>query len=262
MDKQSELESAVFKKQTQEIGSLLLRVGTLLLSCGANTERIRLTLSRFAEGFGYKSEILVTHHAIMLTLSHNERQVYSHLKRCEQYAVNFNILAEVSRLSWRINNDSLTIQQVNDELSRIVALPIYPRWLTILMVSVSGAAFCRLFGGDLISMLVTLVATVLGLLSLRLMHYKKFNYYLSVVVASFVSSLVASIFLQNYHGQVKEQSLAAVILFLVPGISLINAFTDFADGNLLNGFLRGMNGLIVAFCIALGWLTAIVVSGV
>jgi uncharacterized membrane protein YjjP (DUF1212 family) len=53
-----------------------------------------------------------------------------------------------------------------------------------------------------------------------------------------------------------EHSFATSVLFLVPGVPFINAFTDLIDGNILNGLVRGMNGLLIAFMIALGLLCA------
>jgi uncharacterized membrane protein YjjP (DUF1212 family) len=53
-----------------------------------------------------------------------------------------------------------------------------------------------------------------------------------------------------------EHSLAASILFLIPGVPLINAFTDIIDGNILNGVVRGINAFVILFMVALGLLSA------
>jgi len=36
-------------------------------------------------------------------------------------------------------------------------------------------------------------------------------------------------------------------------------FSDMIDGNLMNGLIRGLNGLIIAFGIALGLLTTMII---
>ena len=48
------------------------------------------------------------------------------------------------------------------------------------------------------------------------------------------------------------------LLFLVPGVPLINAVSDLVDGNFLTGIARFAHGSLISFCIALGLLTAIV----
>jgi uncharacterized membrane protein YjjP (DUF1212 family) len=45
-------------------------------------------------------------------------------------------------------------------------------------------------------------------------------------------------------------------LFLIPGVPLINTFSDLIDGNLQNALVRGLNGLTISFSIAIGLLTS------
>lgn len=251
------------QEQIEEIGFLLLDIGTLLMSSGANTERIRQTIHRFASGFGIKAELLITHQALMLTMSQRNRQIYSHLKRCSPHAINFKILSGISHLSWSlIDKEHWTLEELQIELKRLRQLPVYPRWMVLLLVSLSGASFCRLFGGDFLSMLITFIATFMGLLIRQELTVRKFNFYLCIFTASFVSSLISGIFLKLAHNVLLEHSLASSILFLAPGIPLINSFSDFIDGNLLNGFLRGLNGFIIAFSMGLGWLLAVMIYGI
>jgi uncharacterized membrane protein YjjP (DUF1212 family) len=40
---------------------------------------------------------------------------------------------------------------------------------------------------------------------------------------------------------------------------MINSFSDLIDGNTLNGVTRGVNVLIMAFAIALGLVTALLI---
>ena len=58
----------MLETKSTEVGTLLLEIGALLMSAGANTNRIRLTMRRIAKSYGYKAEFLITHRAIMLTL--------------------------------------------------------------------------------------------------------------------------------------------------------------------------------------------------
>jgi uncharacterized membrane protein YjjP (DUF1212 family) len=57
-------------------------------------------------------------------------------------------------------------------------------------------------------------------------------------------------------GDTRVHAFATSVLFLIPGVPLINSFSDLIDGNIMNGIVRGVNGLIIAFAIALGLLTA------
>ncbi|MEN9443917.1 MAG: hypothetical protein RIS47_807, partial [Bacteroidota bacterium] len=56
-----------------------------------------------------------------------------------------------------------------------------------------------------------------------------------------------------------EHAFATSVLFLVPGVPLINSFTDVIDGNISIGVARGINGLMIAFAIALGLSVAMLI---
>jgi uncharacterized membrane protein YjjP (DUF1212 family) len=60
-------------------------------------------------------------------------------------------------------------------------------------------------------------------------------------------------------GNEHEHAFATSVLFLIPGVPLINSFSDLIDGNLQNGIVRGLNGLIISFVIALGLLTTVLI---
>jgi len=75
--------------------------------------------------------------------------------------------------------------------------------------------------------------------------------------------LVASLFTATFHqaglGMSLEHAFSTCVLFLIPGVPLINAFTDLLDGNILNGMVRGVNALLFALAIAFGLLTTIII---
>jgi uncharacterized membrane protein YjjP (DUF1212 family) len=138
-------------------------------------------------------------------------------------------------------------------------LPHYPRLIVLLFVSLAGAGFCFSFGGRLPEMVITFGATFCGLFVRQEALKKKFNPYLCVFISSLVASLFAGIFVKSGLNINFEHAFATSVLFLIPGVPLINCFTDLIDGNILNGLVRGINALMFALAIALGLLTAMLI---
>jgi uncharacterized membrane protein YjjP (DUF1212 family) len=56
-----------------------------------------------------------------------------------------------------------------------------------------------------------------------------------------------------------DHAFATSILFLIPGVPLINSVIDLMDGYIINGIDRGINALIHAFAIAAGLATIILI---
>ena len=246
------------KKTLIRIGDVLLNIGALLMASGANTGRIRITITRIAHSLGYQVEILITHRAIMLTVIDEESNKYhsSKLKRTPPHGVNFKMLSGISRLSWKTEEENLSIDQIEDELNRLKSLPHYPCIVILLLVALADAAFCRLFGGGAVEMAVAYVATFAGLFVRQEVAHKSFNPYICILMGAFAASLISGTSVILGIGTHPELAFATSVLFLVPGVPLINSFTDLIDGNLAIGIVRGTNGMIIAFCIALGMLLA------
>jgi len=249
-------------ERIKEVEEMLLDVGTLLMSSGASTGRVRITVNRIAEALGYDVELLITSRSLMLTVTEESGTAYtSSVRRTPPHGVNFKIVSGISRMSWRVIEENLTIEQINQEINRLTSLPHYPRLLVLSLVALAGASFCRLFGGEGYELLVTFVATFFGLYIRQEAIKKRFNPYLAIVFASFAASMVSGLSVKMGIGDTPEHALATSVLFLIPGVPLINSLTDLIDGNTLNGIVRGVNGFIMAFAIALGLMFAMQIYG-
>lgn len=236
---------------------MLLNVGTLLMSCGASTGRVRTTVNRIADALGYNIELMITNRSLMLkVIDADSNQFIASLKRTSPHGVNFRVVSGISRMSWRVVEDHWNIPQINAEIARLVALPHYPRLITLSAVALAGASFCALFGGKGYELLVAFIATFVGLFVRQEALKKRFNPYVSIIFAAFAASILSGLSVKLGIGSSPDLAFATSILFLVPGVPLINSFTDMIDGNILNGIVRGIHGLVIALAIALGLLCA------
>jgi uncharacterized membrane protein YjjP (DUF1212 family) len=248
------------EKELKEIGLMLLDIGALLMSSGASTARVRNTVNRISGTFGFQADMFITHRALMLTV-HDEENVnyFSSVKRISPHGINFKLVSGISRMSWKVVEENWDVQKIRNDLDRLIILPHYPRWLVLLMIGVSGASFCRLFGGGAIEMLISFLSTIIGLFIRQHSLKLNFNPYLCVFFASLAASLISGLSIKLAIGNSPEIAFTASVLFLIPGVPLINMFSDIIDGNLMNGLIRGLNGLIISFAIALGLLTTMII---
>ncbi|OIR12115.1 inner membrane protein YjjP [mine drainage metagenome] len=246
--------------EAQELGSLLLEIGVSLLSSGASCSRIRITMRRFATTYNYAAHISIAPKSISLTLKDKDDiSIFNGMLSTPSQGVNFKTLSGISRLSWRAVENKLSIQQVREELNQLLALPHYPRIIILIFVSLAGSAFCFSFGGKVPEMFIAFGATFCGLFVRQEAVKNKFNPYISVFFASLVASLFAGAFIKAGLNISFEHAFATSVLFLIPGVPLINSFTDLIDGNILNGLVRGINALMFSMAIAFGLLIAMLI---
>jgi uncharacterized membrane protein YjjP (DUF1212 family) len=244
-------------KEIKELGTILLETGAMLMSTGASTARIRITVNRISEAFGYETDLFISHRALTLNLSNNNKEnMFSSLKRTSPHGVNFKVVSAISRMSWSVVEEKWTLEQIRQELTRIKSLKHYPRLVTLSLVGVSGSCFCYFAGGNLIEMLITFIATFIGLFVRQESTKKEFNTYFCIFLGSLTASLVSGLFTKINIGITTEHAFATSVLFLIPGVPLINTFTDLFDGNILNSMVRGVQSLTISFMIALGLFSA------
>ena len=230
------------------------------MTSGANTERIRKTIQRISDSFEYKAELVINHRSVLLSLENsNGGQIYTSLKRTGHHGANFRILSGISRMSWLIVDEKWTIAETHAEINRLEVLPHFPRIVVLLLVALAGASFCRLAGGEIPDMLFAFTATFVGLFVRQETVKRSFNTYLCVFVASFAASLVAGLGYKLGIADPGNHGFVTSVLFLIPGIPLINSFSDLIDGNIQTGIIRGINSLIISFAIALGLLASMFV---
>lgn len=240
-------------KELLKATNLLLDISSLLMVSGANTIRVNLTINRFADSFNLKSSSFISHKSIVMTLyNEDSNESCTRVTNIPNQAINFNTISEISKISWDTLNYKWTLDQISEEINKISAKKRYPKLFVLVAVSLAGAGFCNIFKGDYLNMLVAFTSTFIGLLVFQLTHKEKFNVYIRIFLASFIASLIAGFGIKYNIGANPQTALATSILYLVPGVALINSFTDLLDNHIINGIVRFTTGLMTVLAMALG----------
>jgi uncharacterized membrane protein YjjP (DUF1212 family) len=248
------------KPSKYELGEMLLEIGSLLMVSGANTERIKVTISRIAGAFCCDSDLMITNHALMLTLTYKDHiKTFTSVKWVPNMHLNFNLISDISAMSWKIVEEKWPVERINKEVLLLDKSPLYPRFLVLFLVALAGASFCRLFGGELIEMVICFSGSFLGLYVRQETMKLKFNFYVCIFFASLISSFLVGLYSFLNPDAEYIHALSTSVLFLIPGVPMINSFSDLIDGNILNGTTRGVNVLVIAFAIALGLTVSLLI---
>jgi len=246
--------------ESKELGALLLDIGIVLLNSGASCSRIRLTITRLASAYQYVPHISIGPKSVSLTLNNeNGITIFNGIRTTLSQGVDFKIISGISRLSWATTKEKLSVEKLRSEFYKLNVSIHYPRIIVLCFVSLAGAAFCYTFGGNRLEMLITFGATFSGLFVKQQLIKHSLNPYICTYVAAVVASLFTATFRMAGLTIALENAFSTCVLFLIPGVPLINCFTDLIDGNILNGMIRGMNALLHALAIAFGLSTTLII---
>ncbi|WP_458628247.1 threonine/serine exporter family protein [Winogradskyella sp. PC D3.3] len=248
------------ENRLESIADLLLEIASILMVSGANTNRVDVNIDRFAAVLNCESYSLISQKTMILTVIDSKtNENYTKVKNLPPHKIDFTIISAISKASWNALDGNWSLSQITQEIETIKQQQRYPRLVVLLAVSFAGAGFCKIFGGDYLNLGLAFMSTFFGLFILQAAHKRKFNTYVSVFLASLTASLLASIGIHFNLGTQPDATLATSILFLVPGVALINSFTDLIDKNVLNGVVRFTNGIMTVLAIALGLFVAMLI---
>ena len=231
---------------------------------GAHRGRIDRNIKRIADVFGVDIEIFYSFNGIILTtkMRNNPSETATHYKRLPSHGVHFGILNEISLLSWKVVSDHLDYPHVKREFEKIKKLSHHKRIQIVLGVGIACASLCILAKGDFIDATFAFFASMLGILARQEISKRKFNVMLAISGGAFVTSFIASINVFYGIGALPEKALATSVLYLVPGVQLVNAVIDLIEGYVATAIARGFYAGFLLLCIAAGMALSILIFGI
>ena len=249
---QQETDSQIHER-LKDTAIFLAEYASTLMAVGAQTSRIQLNTVRMARSFGYHTNLLIFPKTFSITLLDAEHnRSYTYIKKTPGMALNFKANMRLSALSWKAFDHKLPLKELWRMFKIIVKEKRENPWLVLLLAAFANACFCRLFDGNLTSMAIVWVATLVGFFIRQQLSRRGVNHLAVFVICAFASTLIGATDYLYFHGGTEDISLGTSMLYLVPGVPLINGVMDIVDGHALDGIARLTNACLLIICIALG----------
>lgn len=244
----------VNENEINETLNVLADVVVALHSSGAHYARIVRNVERMAKGLGYTVELVMTFNGIVLTIYKDKNdKTYTLSRSLKGKGINFETVSEISILSWDVLENKIGTKKISKILNRILSKTIYKKWQVLLLLSLASVALCRLFEGDWYQCSIVFLSTLIGfsfLNFLRSNHYNPFfSYFLVATISVSTIHLLGSLF--NFT---IVEALSVSILYLVPGVVLINSFIDYLEGYIEAGNSKLIFSLLIIASLSSGFI--------
>ena len=227
------------KEDLIETLDFVAEYATHLLGSGVHTSRVIRNSQRIGTSQGIDIQLSSFQRSTIVTAHDPESgEAVTRVVKIPALPISFERNSDLSALSW----DALDEQ--------LISKPRIDPIFVLLTVGLANASFCRLFGGDWTAMSIVFTSTLVGFAAKQRMQAHGLNHFLTFIISSFLASLCASIALR--FDCTSETALATSVLFLVPGVPLINGVIDIVEGHILIGCSRLINALLLIICIAVG----------
>ncbi|WP_291104232.1 MULTISPECIES: threonine/serine ThrE exporter family protein [unclassified Flavobacterium] len=244
------------ERETQKVLELLTEIGEMMMTSGAHTARIIRNLERFAKGLGFHCELVLTYTGIVISIyKRNKFKTRTLARTVRDKGTNFETISEISILSWDVLENEIPIAEIKSKLEQIKQRKIYYNFQLYFLAPFASVALCMLFDGDWIQALIVYISTFAGFYARRTLVLKHYNHLMTFFIASTLSTLIihfAGIF---FHVQV-EQALIVSILYLIPGVVMINSFIDYLEGYFESGTARFIFSSMAILMLAFGFFAS------
>lgn len=252
----------------ERVANFILDVGTFLLASGAHSGRVGSNTKRMALAWGYEIDLESSFIGLTTTVTHvsNRLDTITCYKASPPHSVHLEILTKVSSLSWKVEEQNLTLEEAELEFEKIKKTPNYKPLVVSVAVGLACAGLCIFSFGDMkfdfISPLIVWIAAFTGSLVRFFVSRKKFNQMLSIGIAAFLTTMITGLGSILGWGLHPEAAMATAVLYLIPGVPLLNCIIDLIDGALSSAMNRGLFAGFILLCIAVGMTLSITLLGI
>lgn len=246
---------------------MILDVGQLLMESGADSKSIVRDMLRAAAYLGLHWKHLnfhMTYTTIMANYDGDMRS-YTVFRKCRHHGINMKTIIDVSQLSWRALAEKYVIPAFKADLDSMKlesTKRYYSPFVTSLAAGLACGGFCKLFGCDWVAFIYTAIAACLGFWARRWCNLFEINPYISTAISACVATAAAygTSFLPG--SETPWFPMIACMLFLVPGIPLINSFDDLMNNYIVSGMTRAASTILVVLAMTFGIVGAISLCGI
>jgi uncharacterized membrane protein YjjP (DUF1212 family) len=233
---------------------MLGHAGRLLLEYNESTGAIHSAVMATAQALDEKTcDVLIAYGGIAITLAgHDTIRMPVHELR-----YNTALQGRVHRILDDVRHRELDTGEALRQLMRVEAVtPRHLRWVAVALLGIAASCLAGLLGADIGTVIVTGVATGLGLAARQELGRRHCNLLVMPLTAAFIGAVLGGLAIRCGWTHTPGLALIVPALMLVPGPHLINGLLDGIDNYLSMCVAR----LSLAFGILLASALGIVIG--
>lgn len=179
------------EEKQRVISRLIVQTGQMLLAHGAESTLVGDLTRRIGLACGMSEvEVSLSASSIIVTTVMNDHCITT-ARRSPDRGINMKVVTDIQRICIMLERKVIDYRLAQDKLNKIQPTR-YNRWLVLVMIGLSCAAFARLAGGDIAICFVTFISSCVGMFVRQEIGHRNFNPLLNFAVTAFVTTLISS----------------------------------------------------------------------
>ena len=242
----------------------ILDVGEEMIVCGAEVNRVEDSIERMCASYGApydRINVFIITSNIQVTMETPDGRILTQIRRLIRHGTNFDKLDYLNDLSRYICEQQPDYDEIQKKLQEVMSRPEPRKALKIFGAVIIAASFTIFFGGNWVdSAAAGLVGLVIVLMEMYFAKHEP-NQIIYHFVVSFTAGAATLLLHQIGLGDNVDKIMIGGIMLLIPGIAMTNSIRDMLIGDIMSGWLRLLNAVLVAGAIACGFALSIILIG-
>lgn len=231
----------------------ILDIGQIMLTSGAEVNRVEDTVQRMATAYGCDRVDVFTITSSIVVTVHRDGQIYTQTRRIRSYNTDISRIEACNALSRAICAQPMEPEALDAECRRIVGSKSNPWYITCLSYVMVAASFAVFFGGTALDALASALCSLLLLGVDRFCLRIRLQRIVMTIVCSAAVALAALGMTKLGIGHSLDMICIGNVMLLIPGISFTTSLRDMISGDTISGLLGLCEALLRAVAIALGF---------
>ncbi len=241
--------------------NIILDFGELMVSVGAEINRVEDTLTRLGMSYGAKRmNVFAVTNNIIATMIVEDEIIYSQSRRFQSNAgTDFAKLEMLNSLSRNKCDGEISDEEFEMRIKEIANMQS-SRLKICIGSMLAGGAFTLFFGGTVYDS----IAAIFFAVAIYFMQSKFRRFCPNNIIFNLLTSFVVGLAIcavANFAGLNADKVIIGDIMLLIPGIAFTNSMRDLLSGDTMTGIMRLVETVLWATALAIGFVLAIMVMG-
>lgn len=244
----------------REILDCTLELGRRMVQAGAEVHRVENTIHRILTAYhAVSTEVFSISSMVLCTVRYEDGTILTQSKRIIGYGINLRKLELYNSLSRQICSECPPPAEFRKGLRRI-ALSRTKTWFDALCYMLSAASMALLFGGSLLDGLASACLGIIVFLFDRKIKTPDSNVIVYTLFSCLITGLCAILFVRFGFGTHLDKILISVVFLFIPTLAFCNAVKDMLTGDILTGWYRFLEAVLIAAAMTAGFFIASILT--
>lgn len=237
-------------------------LGSRMLYCGANLERVDDTMTRICRSYRLNSVSIFSLNSIIILSARTEEGAYaSRQAAIPPASIHLEKLGRYNQLSRKVCMETPPPESLLELLQEAEEGTEYTNIQIILGYQAAMTSLCIIFGGNLKDVIAANIGTFVLFWIIRRLTGSNLNRIIVNTFSMWLAGIFAILLVKFGIGEHIFTIIITNSMMLIPGIPLVNAVRNILCGNEMNGILQIFKVLLETIAIVLGLILSIYMFG-